>query len=57
MHSQAAVGNEAAGLVAAPTLDPAHVTRAIRLTYAQMMLVAIFGASTGGMSHMRLCEA
>ena len=49
MHSQAAVGDEATNLAAAPALDPAQVTRAIRLTYAQMMLVAVFGASTGGM--------
>ena len=31
------------------TAPPADVERAIRLTYAQMMLNAIFGASTGGM--------
>jgi MFS family permease len=29
--------------------EPAAVDRAIRLTYVQMMLAAIFGASTGGM--------
>ena len=28
---------------------PAHVERAIKLSYAQMMLGAVFAASTGGM--------
>ena len=32
-----------------PEPTPADVNRAVRLTYAQMMLGAIFGASTGGM--------
>jgi len=41
------VGLAARRPIAAPT--PAQVDRAIRLTYAQMMLNAVFGASTGGM--------
>ena len=34
---------------AVPMPGPAQVERAMRLTYAQMMLGAVFGASTGGM--------
>ena len=34
---------------AVPMPSPAQVERAMRFTYAQMMLGAVFGASTGGM--------